>query len=415
MPSLGYTCGVQTVIRLDYGRLDGKAERTPQGGLRVPASLTRAGIFTYRRADGTIVRELRPHDEVFSANSLATLRHAPVTDLHPPEGVVTPQNWRERSAGHVSEGVRQDGSFVVADVIVQDAALIEAVEAGQRREVSCGYRCRIDETPGVFEGQPYDAVQRDISYNHAALGPSGWGRAGADVGLRLDSGDAVQCVAKKTGKKSARTDDHTVRTDAMKTIRIDGIDYPADSAALEQAVTKALAERDARLDAQSKELAAAKTASDQAQARLDAQSKELADTKTQLAEASDPKRLDALAAGRAELIAGAHRLGGQSLKLDGMGDREIMLAALTALDNELKLDSKSDDYVRARFDAELARLGDQGPGDNSVSDVHHVVAPSPNGQPRLDAEAARIAAEQRSRQAWQGRGDMTTRQAPTAR
>jgi len=397
-----------TVLRLDFGRLGGKAERTPQGGLRIPARLTRTGIFTYRRADGTVTRELRPADEVFRADSLATLRHAPVTDLHPPEGVVAPDNWRARAAGHVSEGVRQDGDFVTGDLIVQDAALMTAVERGERREISCGYRCRLDATPGTYQGQPYDIVQRDIQYNHAALLPRGAGRAGRDVSLRLDAGDAVQlnCPEPTGPEKHARND-------SMKTIRIDGIDYPVEGPTLEQALSKALADRDARLDALTKELAAAKSAGDATQARLDSSEKELGEVKTKLAEAGDPKRLDAIAAERATLLANARRLGGDVLKLDGLGEREIMNAALSAIDPELKLDGKSDDYVRARFDAELARIGRGGhvvPG-NTPSSVRTAAVPGGGGgeQPRLDAEAARIAAEQRSRELWKRPGDVTTR------
>ena len=37
------------------------------------------------------------------------------------------------------------------------------------KELSLGYNLDLDETPGEWEGQPYDAVQRNIVINHLAL------------------------------------------------------------------------------------------------------------------------------------------------------------------------------------------------------------------------------------------------------
>ena len=43
------------------------------------------------------------------------------------------------------------------------------VKDGRSRELSCGYYCDLDETPGEYEGQRYDARQRNIRGNHLAL------------------------------------------------------------------------------------------------------------------------------------------------------------------------------------------------------------------------------------------------------
>ena len=126
----------RTVTRLDVGKL-GKAKRTPTGGLRVPANLTRVGVIEYVYPNGSVVRELRHPDEVFNMDSLATLAGAAVTDEHPPE-MVSPENWREVSVGHVGEAVKADGSFVSAELSIEDAEMIAAIERGDRAEVSCG-------------------------------------------------------------------------------------------------------------------------------------------------------------------------------------------------------------------------------------------------------------------------------------
>lgn len=180
---------MKSAVRFDVGTL-GALSRTPTGGLVVPANVTRIGVFPYRFADGTSRRELRPAEEVFAPASLESLTDVPITDRHPSD-LVTADTYRELSRGHVRPGARPEGAFVVADLAVQDADLVGKIERGEAVENSCGYVCDFDPTPGVFDGEPYDVVQRNIRYNHVALGPRGWGRGGREVALRLDSEAAV--------------------------------------------------------------------------------------------------------------------------------------------------------------------------------------------------------------------------------
>jgi len=169
-----------------------RVDATPQGGLAAGANLTRVGVFTYTKADGTRVRELRHPDEVFKPESLATLKGAPLTIGHP--GMVTPDRYRELNVGHVADDVRRDDRFVAATVRIQDAAAVAAVKAGDLVEVSCGYTADVVPETGVFNGEEYDAVQRNVRYNHAALLPAGGGRAGREVALKLDANDAIEQV-----------------------------------------------------------------------------------------------------------------------------------------------------------------------------------------------------------------------------
>lgn len=174
--------------RYDLTRLDA-IERTPDGELRIPARLAKVGVLTYEDADGNTWGELVPAETLFAADSIATMRGRPLTDLHPGK-LVTPETRKSLSVGHVSDDVKRDGDYLSAPVYVTDAAEIALVEKGERRDVSCGYTCDLDETPGVFDGTPYQRVQRNRVYNHLGLGPEGWGRAGTDVSLRLDGRDA---------------------------------------------------------------------------------------------------------------------------------------------------------------------------------------------------------------------------------
>ena len=57
------------------------AEKTAEGFLVARAPVTSIGVFSYRNPDGSERRELRLPEEVFNADSLASLRLKPLTLL----------------------------------------------------------------------------------------------------------------------------------------------------------------------------------------------------------------------------------------------------------------------------------------------------------------------------------------------
>lgn len=170
--------------RYDLHRLDA-AEKLASGALRIGARVAKVGVLDYTDADGNTWGELVPPETLFASDSMATLRAVALTDLHP-GSLVTPETRKGLQVGHVGDVIAQDGPYLSAPVYVTDAAAIDLVQRGERKDVSCGYTCDLDETPGVFEGKPYRAIQHARIYNHLGVGPEGWGRAGTDVGLRLD-------------------------------------------------------------------------------------------------------------------------------------------------------------------------------------------------------------------------------------
>lgn len=342
------------VFRFDAGPM-GSVTRTPQGGISAPAHLTRSGVFVYvDDVTGKTVREYRPPEEVFHADSLATLRDAPVTDQHPnpkvyPE-MVTAQNFRTLSRGHTTEP-RQDGARIAAQLVVQDAELVAKVTAPSGpREVSCGYTCRMDHTPGVTpDGQKYDVVQRHIRYNHVAIVPTG--RAGADVRLRLDSaGNEV-------------LDGAPVKEISMDSIRIDGVDYPLGTDAERKAAAAAMSRYQVKLDAASREASAT-------QARLDAATAELVTTKAALATAQDPARLDAAVKERAQLHATATTAvkadGPEALaRLDSMDAHQLRCVVIGKAFPDIKLDGKDATYLGALFEAATTKTKQDAAADPS--------------------------------------------------
>ncbi len=166
-----------------YDRAPLKATRTDEGYLVDTPVLTRTGVFEYRDGAGRVRREYRPPEEVFNADSLASLRGKPITDGHP--GKVNAQNVRQHMIGTALSAGRQDGQNMVGDIQIFDTG---PVDAGNK-ELSLGYELELDETPGVSpQGEPYDIVQRHIRYNHLAVVKRG--RAG-NARLNLDAADAV--------------------------------------------------------------------------------------------------------------------------------------------------------------------------------------------------------------------------------
>lgn len=152
---------------------------TPEGYLIDNPILTRVGIFEYHNPDGTIRRELRLPEEVFAAESLASYKGKPVILTHE-AGLVDVDNVQQEHIGTIlSEGI-QDGDNVRAQIVIHDA---ESLDYGLR-ELSLGYTQTPDKTPGVWNGQPYDAIQRNIQINHLALVEKA--RAGEQARLNID-------------------------------------------------------------------------------------------------------------------------------------------------------------------------------------------------------------------------------------
>lgn len=157
----------------------GETYFTPEGYLIDHPILTRVGIFEYKNPDGSIRRELRLPEEVFAAESLASYKGKPVILTHE-AGLVDVDNVQQEHIGTIlSEGI-QDGDNVRAQIVIHDA---ESLDYGLR-ELSLGYTQTPDETPGVWNGQPYDAIQRNIQINHLALVEKA--RAGEQARLNID-------------------------------------------------------------------------------------------------------------------------------------------------------------------------------------------------------------------------------------
>lgn len=115
-----------------------------------------------------IVRIARDADELFSADTIASFEGKPVTNGHPSTDV-DPTNWRIYAKGvtqNVRRGSGEQSEMLLADLLIQDSAAIEAVNDG-KREVSCGYSADYEQLA------PGNGRQRNVIGNHVALVASG--------------------------------------------------------------------------------------------------------------------------------------------------------------------------------------------------------------------------------------------------
>ena len=166
------------------------ARRTDQGYLVAEGRAARAGVLTYRNPDGSSRRELVPEEELTRTDSLGSIGLKPITDGHPDQGVVDVDNVTVEQKGVSLQKVKYQDGFVDVDILITDPDLAEAVERGDKEELSLGYHLdELDETPGEHpEYGRYDAIQRGRIANHLAVVERG--RAGPDVRVRTDSGDS---------------------------------------------------------------------------------------------------------------------------------------------------------------------------------------------------------------------------------
>ena len=283
--------------RFDRGSLK-RPRKLANGFLRSDAYVTRIGVFGYVNGDGTARRELRHPDDVFSADSLDSLAMIPVTAGHPPY-LLDAKTVQKHTVGTTGEVARQDGRFVRSTVQVQDAKAIGRVERSEMRELSCGYKCDKDETPGVTSGIPgipdglrYDLRQTNIEYNHLALTPHG--RAGPECSVpRMDGLDAETAVMvldsdDRPNQPGPQPDlPWSGNMDAV--IRIDGIEYKTTEQAA-QAFRQYTERTDAAIAKADTQVTDAKAELEKEKARADAAEDKAKKAETERANALKPGR-----------------------------------------------------------------------------------------------------------------------------
>jgi uncharacterized protein len=375
-----------TVQRFDRSNFS-KPVLTPAGYLRCEAYLTRAGIFTYKDAAGNTIKELRKPSEVFAGKSIATLTMAPLCDDHPDERVDS-TNAKKYSVGSVGSDLEKDGDYLRGSVMITDQTTIDKVEKEDKQELSCGYTCEVDPTPGTWNGEHYDAVQKNIVYNHLALVTVG--RAGPEVKLRLDSAAMVdepqgklsmteaEITALKAENEKLRKDAAAKPTSRSMKIGDTDFDMPNEMA---DAIEEWMKDAGGLLG---------KTMLEKSQAKGDALEAEVKKLK-------DPAKLQEAVKARVALEKQASRVLGDEIKVDSMSDDEIKKAVVLKVNPEAKLDGRDPVYVDARYDAAIESSKDE-PTSSFVSFAKKVGAAVQ--EDKVDADDAKARFLKRSQDAW---------------
>lgn len=338
---------------------------------------------------------------------MRTFALAPVTDDHPP-GLLTAHNAKEYTVGMSSEVVRRDGDHVAATLMVFDATAVTKMEKG-KIDVSCGYECDLERKPGrTPTGEPYDAVQRNIRGNHIAIVYVG--RAGS-TRVRMDSAGLKQFAIMQPGGKVAmpikKKKDLTIEEAAAQ---VAAAESRADASEAELADVKVRADRaEGELESVRTRLRLIESAradeEDPAKLQgiiktLNAKINELSKDRARF-DAEEPDRLRSAVRHRVKIESAAAAVLGGHTVFDSLDDRTIMTAVVEKLHGVSIPDDKSEDYVRARFDAAM-----EGFEANADALDRLKIMTQEKGEPiteRMDSAAAHRLMVERNRNAWQAK------------
>ena len=338
------------MIRYDYSTgeyLTIPATFREDGTLTARSIITSIGVFPYRQKDGSIRRELRLPEEVFSQETLDSFNNLPIYLGHKmgKDGKLEKdQAKRDEWAVGVARNPIGDNVYVASDIEIMKEDGIEAVKSGIR-SFSVGYSCDVVEEAGVWGGVPFDAIQRNIRGDHLALCIAA--RQGDQAVLRMDSAemvvgdDAALAVEDTNSNKEGRMGDN------MKTIQLDSVDYQAEPAVIDAYLNEKSRADSLADDVKAKDSAIAKLEAerDSAKEKLDSVEQKLVELEaSKLDEAEINKRVEA----RMDLLALANDAKAE-IKGD-MSDMDIKKAIVLAVYPKTSLDGKSDEYIDARVD-----------------------------------------------------------------
>jgi hypothetical protein len=365
------TAEQKDTVRYDNAML--KITERGDGFLRAEVTMVEAGVYPYLTSDGSIILEAKLPEEIFNPITISTADGLIVTDQHPPKtenkGLVTPQTYKKYVKGAVSSPMK-DGHRLRGIETVYDADLMESLNVGDKIEVSLGQQCIIDPTPGEYNGIRYNQAQRRIRFNHLAHVDRG--RLGDKAKIHLDSEDLPEGAAVRVDNAEA-IENAKIKIENQKLNKeqnMGDITLKQDSEEfnLWQSISKLFKKSgggsgDQRNDGsdQGTGTQPPKTEPTQMEKTLQARIDQLeatVDTLTAQKEAlkSEIEKIRSDAADQKDRGSVIETAKGiiKDIKTDGLSNREVMLkfiAEKMPYKAETKVDSLSDEVVRARFDA----------------------------------------------------------------
>ena len=365
-----------------YDRIDikGQVKKTDEGYLLASAPIARIGIYTYHLKDGTTRKELVDAETLSNVDSNNSLKLKPVTNNHPLERMVNSGNSKLRTVGSVGETIENKDGFLMANFIITDSDTVEAINKG-RKQLSPGYKVQLEMTPGTFNGEHYDAIQRKRIYNHLAIVDNA--RGGDQLRLNIDHVDSddgiVQDIFNQKKNKESRS---------METYKIDGLPYEAAPE-----VVNHISKLTKNIDDLGKSLKDEKANTSKLEARADA-----AEEKVKELEKKDSKEAIANAVkARISLEKNSSKVLGEE-NFDGTTDEELMKKVIMKKCKSAKLDGKDSTYIQARYDGVIENLEDD--SFTKQKEKTHSKEDKEDEE-KIDSVAAHAAMVKRNRNMWQ--------------
>lgn len=156
--------------------------------------ITKVGVFPYSGAQissgldpDKIYNVYRSADELSNPETIKSFELRPLIDEHAMLGAkddgLTPAE-KKGVHGVIGNHVRfdADSGFLLGNIKIFSDSLSKKIDVDGKKELSAGYYCDFVEEPGVYDGQHYDFVQKNMRGNHIALVNEG--RSGPDVAVR---------------------------------------------------------------------------------------------------------------------------------------------------------------------------------------------------------------------------------------
>jgi len=192
------------MIKFSDKSVIGGIKKTQEGYLVATSRVARVGVQDYLASEigdaaiaagfsgDDIVKVYRAPDQVFHADTLASITRVPVTVDHPAE-LVDADNYAKYSVGDVGDAYKQDGDWIVVNPMIKDAAAVKAAETSHK-EISMGYTAEIVK---ARDGVNADFEMVNIRMNHLALVPKGRAGSAARIGDAANWGASPVTVEDK--------------------------------------------------------------------------------------------------------------------------------------------------------------------------------------------------------------------------
>lgn len=163
--------------------------------------ISKVGVFPYLGREigapehDRVYQVYRPAEELQKQETIDSFNLLPWIDEHELLGKGGTPAEKKGIQGTTGESAYFEYPYLKNNLRVYSNYMQELIDRG-KIELSPAYRCVYDFTPGEFEGQRYDAIQRDIRGNHLALVEEG--RTGKDVAVQdhsiitIDSSELIK-------------------------------------------------------------------------------------------------------------------------------------------------------------------------------------------------------------------------------